>query len=185
MIRYTHATTDDELRQILALQTLNQTRNTPADYQREQGFVTVTHALPQLQAFCRVAPQIIAKQDDTVIGYALTMPPALRNGAPELISLFDEIDKLTYADKPLAEYRYYVMGQVCVAEAQRGLGVFDGLYATHRAYFQADYDLCVTDIATRNTRSMRAHARVGFRVIHEFADSLDHWAVVVWDFSKE
>jgi hypothetical protein len=179
MIQYTHVTTDDELRQILTLQGLNQTRNTPADYQREQGFVTVTHSLPQLQGFCKVAPQIIAKRDGAVVGYALVMPPTLRNGASELVALFDEIDKLTFVGKPLTQYRYYVMGQICVAESERGQGVFDGLYATHRAYFQADYDLCVTDIATRNTRSVRAHERVGFQTIHEFTDELDHWAVVV------
>ncbi len=141
MINYTHATSDDELNQILALQALNQTRNTPADYQREQGFVTVTHSLAQLQALSRLAPQIIAKQDEAVVGYALTMHPSLRHSVPELVSLFDEIDKLSFEDKPLTEYRYYVMGQVCVAESQRGQGVFDGLYATHRRYFQADYDL--------------------------------------------
>ncbi len=182
MIHYTHVTTDDELRQILALQALNQTRNTPADYQREQGFVTVSHSLSQLQALCLEAPQIIAKVDDAVVGYALVMMPILRHSVPELVSLFDAIDKLTFDHKPLSAYRYYVMGQVCVAESQRGQGVFDGLYATHRHYFQSNFDLCLTDIATRNTRSMRAHQRVGFQVIDEFTDALDHWAVVVWNW---
>ena len=74
------------------------------------------------------------------------------------------------------------MGQVCIAAAYRGQGVFDMLYKKHKEIFSGKYDVVITDIATRNTRSLRAHARVGFKTIATYTDELDEWAVVVWDW---
>jgi hypothetical protein len=36
----------------------------------------------------------------------------------------------------------------------------------------------VTEIATRNVGPMRAHARVGFRVLEIYRDATDAWAIV-------
>ncbi|MBU1821811.1 MAG: GNAT family N-acetyltransferase, partial [Bacteroidetes bacterium] len=82
----------------------------------------------------------------------------------------------------LSESNYYVMGQICVAEAWRGQGVFDGLYQHHRAVFSPAYKLLVTEVSKSNTRSMRAHERVGFRTIYEHEDHVDIWNVVAWEF---
>jgi RimJ/RimL family protein N-acetyltransferase len=89
---------------------------------------------------------------------------------------------LDWQGKQIQDYRFYVMGQICVAESHRGQGVFDGLYNAHKRLLSADFDLCVTEVATRNTRSSRAHERVGFRTIHTYQDHTDVWNVVVWDW---
>ena len=89
---------------------------------------------------------------------------------------------LTWQNKPIGSQRYYAMGQVCVAEGYRGQGVFDGLYAKHKELLSGQYDLCVTEIAVRNTRSIRAHERVGFQTIHTYTDDSELWNVVLWDF---
>jgi hypothetical protein len=46
------------------------------------------------------------------------------------------------------------------------------------------YDFTVTEIAERNTRSIRAHERVGFRTLHTYHDerAAEVWRVVVLDF---
>jgi RimJ/RimL family protein N-acetyltransferase len=75
------------------------------------------------------------------------------------------------------------MGQVCVAREFRGQGVFDLMYRAHREHLRARYDRSVTEIAVRNVRSMRAHARVGFRVIDRYRDETDDWAIVAWDWT--
>jgi RimJ/RimL family protein N-acetyltransferase len=36
----------------------------------------------------------------------------------------------------------------------------------------------VTEVSTSNTRSLRAHARVGFEVVTTYRDATDEWAVV-------
>ena len=182
-IIYTTAATDDDLRQIMALQRQNLYKNTPASYQQDQGFTTVEHSFETLKAMNEALPQIIAKEGDTLAGYALVMPRTFGNLVPELVPMFDIVAELNWQEKPIGEQRFYVMGQICVAESHRGQGIFDGLYATHKKQFSSDFDLCVTEVAVRNTRSQRAHERVGFRTIYTYEDFTDLWNVVVWDWN--
>ncbi|WP_345239449.1 GNAT family N-acetyltransferase [Nibrella saemangeumensis] len=182
MIRYTTAATDDDLQQILALQQQNLAKIITPEQQQEQGFVTVVHTLPLLQQMNAAAPQIIAKDGDQLAGYALVMPTSFRSFIPVLQPMFDLLDTLEYDGQLVGSYSYYVMGQICVVEKYRGQGVFDGLYQYHRDRLSADFDLCVTEVATRNTRSLRAHQRVGFTSIAEYEDETDRWCVIVWDW---
>ena len=181
----TTATTEADLAGILTLQAANQKAAVSADYQSAQGFVTLTHSPDMLRQMNEAAPQLIAKDGERVVGYALTLLPSVKTVVPALLPLFDQFERVVYRGQPISRYRYYVMGQVCVDEACRGQGVFDGLYAAHRAQFSDRFDLLVTDIATRNTRSRRAHERVGFQEIAEFEDAMDRWVVVVWDWRAQ
>lgn len=181
-IQFTFARTDADLQGILTLQATNQKAAVSADYQRDQGFVTLTHTLAMLRQMSEAAPQIIAKDGDRVVGYALTLLPSLRAMVPGLLPLFAQFDTIQYGGKLISAYAYYVMGQVCVDEAYRGRGIFDGLYAAHRQQFANEYELIITDIVDRNTRSRRAHARVGFQEIAEYDDGPDRWVIVLWDW---
>ncbi len=171
-----------ELQQILALQQLNLRGVNDALEEKEQGFVTVTHSLEKLQQMHRLEPSIIVKDGDILAGYALVMPQECSSIIPELFTLFEGLKKLSYQSKPLSEYRFYVMGQICVAADYRGKGVFDMLYQEHRRVLAHKYDFVITEVATRNTRSIRAHERVGFNVLHIHRDELDEWAVIIWDW---
>jgi GNAT superfamily N-acetyltransferase len=79
--------------------------------------------------------------------------------------------------------RSYVMGQVCVDPSWRGRGLFDRLYAEHRARYADRFEWLVTEIAMRNPRSRKAHARVGFVEIDHYRDDTDEWSVVGWCFA--
>jgi ribosomal protein S18 acetylase RimI-like enzyme len=166
---------DRELEQILALQRANLAPNLTAEEIAAQGFVTVVHDLPLLQRMHAVSPSIVAVDGDQIAGYALVMPVECRDLIPVLVPMFDRLDALGIA-------RYYIMGQICVAAPYRGRGVFDALYEAHRAHLGARYERCVTEVATRNTRSMRAHERVGFRVVETYRDETDEWALIAWDW---
>lgn len=182
-LTYTTATSDDDLHQILSLQRQNLYKNTPDQYQKEQGFTTVEHSFEVLKQMNEAMPQIIVKDNGTVVGYALVMPQSFSGLIPELTPMFAEVKKLTWKERRIDSYRFYVMGQICIAESHRGQGLFDGLYAKHKEWLSSDFDLCVTEVATRNTRSMRAHERVGFCQIHTYQDHTDEWYVVVWDWN--
>lgn len=184
-IQFTTATTDADLQQILDLQAANQKANLSADYQQQFGFVTLIHTLSWLRTMNEAAPHIIAKEGDRVVGYALTLVPVLGELIPAMRPLLTMIDELTYQEQPLTHYRYYFMGQVCVAESHRGQGVFDGLYAAHRQQFADRFDVLITDISLRNTRSRRAHERVGFQTLCEYDNHHERWAVVVWDWRTQ
>jgi GNAT superfamily N-acetyltransferase len=183
-IHYTTVTTREEVREILELQA----RNLPAALTPEviarQGFVTVRHDPAVLQRMNDVAPAVIAKANGHVVGYALMMPREFAADVPILGPLFERLDTLTWKGVPLRDSdRWFVMGQICVAEGHRGIGVFDGLYRTMAERYGDRYDFTVTEVAARNPRSLRAHARVGFETIHVYADQLagEDWHVVALD----
>ena len=169
----------EELEQILHLQALNLRGHVSPEQAVSQGFVTVAHTLDVLERMHALAPSIIAKEGETLAGYALVMPVEARALLPILEPMFQLLETLSWGGRPLCEFRYYIMGQVCVAEAYRGQGVFDALYREHRACYGTRFDCTVTEVATRNTRSMRAHARAGFELIHTYRDAMDEWAVIV------
>lgn len=163
---------DDDLRGILALQQENVAAGISAEEARSQGFVTVQHTLEILRAMHAQEPSIVARDDGRVVGYALV---AMRE-ARALVPLYDDL--LARIDRLVPDQRFYLIGQICVAKTHRGRGVFDALYQGHRDRLGGRFDACITEIATRNTRSMRAHERVGFETLAVYRDHADEWAIV-------
>jgi GNAT superfamily N-acetyltransferase len=161
------ARSDDDLEQILELQRRNRAFS-------EDGFVSIDHTLDILRAFHARMPSVVARRRGSVVGYALSMPREESARVPVLEPMFARLASMTL----LAAQRWYVMGQVCVDEAWRGRGVFDGLYAEHRNRYAGQFDWLVTEIAMRNPRSSKAHARVGFVEIDRYLDDSDEWSVV-------
>jgi RimJ/RimL family protein N-acetyltransferase len=74
------------------------------------------------------------------------------------------------------------MGQICVAKEYRGKDFVNELYEHHKKNYQSQFDLFITEISTRNHRSLRAHEKIGFETIHIHQDHLDEWAIVGWDW---
>jgi hypothetical protein len=175
---------DDDVRGILALQQKNLKKNLTPEQIKSQGFLTVEHKFSVLKTMNDAQPSVIVKDGDMVVAYCLAMLPQFRNYVPELIALFDTINEIDYNGHTLKDFKYVVMGQVCVGEGYRGMGFFDGMYQKLREELSAKFDLCVTDISTNNSRSLKAHARVGFIPVKDFNDAtLDEvWRVVVWDW---
>lgn len=180
MIRYAIVTTSAELEGIMQLQKANLQAQLDADEIRDQGFVTVSHSPEQLRQLHSIEPSVIALQHERVVGYVLAMTAASRHLIPVLEPMFDVFESLAYLGRSLSAYPYMVIGQVCVAKSCRGMGVFDELYATYRRHFQDRYAFAVTEIATRNTRSIKAHERIGFRPIHTYrSPDGEHWTIVI------
>lgn len=172
-----------ELQQILRLQEENLVQHIDKTEMQSQGFVTLRHDLKILEQMHKLAPSVIIKDDDRVVAYALTMLLECRRLIPDLESMFSLLDKLNWKGKSLTAHSYYVMGQICIAKQYRGQGLFDELYNHHKKIYQSQFGLFITEISTRNHRSLRAHERVGFKTIHTHQDELDEWAVVGWDWN--
>ena len=173
---------EEELSQVLNLQHENHIETINRDEMQSQGFVTLRHDIDTLRQMHHLAASVIIKADDKVVAYALTMLRECRHLIPDLESMFALLDNLHWHGNPLSNYRFYVMGQVCIAKAFRGKGLFEQLYDHHRKTYQSQFDLLVTEISTRNHRSIRAHEKVGFKTIHTHRDNLDEWKVVGWDW---
>jgi GNAT superfamily N-acetyltransferase len=182
-ITYGAAHTRNDLEGILHLQKANLAQGLTPEEAREQGFVTVCHSFAQLKKMNEQEKHIIAKDEERVVGYCLAMTRLARRDIPVLISMFEVFDAITYRGGKISDYRYLVVGQVCVDKAYRGQGVLARCYAAYKARYQPAYDFAITIIDAANTRSLRAHQKLGFQDIHAYVDSRGtRWVVVLWDW---
>lgn len=183
MINITTASTSTDLSGILKLQKANHAHVLSIEEVQSQGFVTVDHTFEQLKMLNDLEPHLIAKDGAEIVGYILAMTIESKGEIPILVPLFESFETINYLGKKIADYQYLVVGQVCMAKAYRGQGLFDQCYAAYKALFEHKYDFAITEIAQKNTRSLRAHQRVGFKVIHSYTDINDiDWDVVLWDW---
>ena len=183
MLYATLVANTEELQQILQLQQQNFIENIDEEEMRSQGFVTLHHDPATLEQMHRLAPGVIIKDDNRVVAYALTMLKECRQLMPDLEPMFALFDQLSWDNRPLNSFRFYVMGQVCIAKKYRGQGLFEQLYEHHKKVYQSRFDLFVTEISTRNHRSLRAHEKIGFKTIYTHKDLLDEWVIVAWDWT--
>jgi GNAT superfamily N-acetyltransferase len=183
-IQFTTVSTVDEVRQILELQAENHPSALTPDVMAREGFVTVRHDAAVLRRMNEAAPSIVAKVEGGIAGYALVMPRRFAADVPVLRPLFEMLDSLSRKGVPMRDNpRWFVMGQICVAAAYRGTGVFDALYRTMAERYRGQFDFTVTEVASRNTRSLRAHERVGFQPLHVYAHAAtgEVWHVIALD----
>jgi L-amino acid N-acyltransferase YncA len=173
-----------DLEGILSLQRENLLTILSEEEKAAQGFVTIPHTLDQLEALHSIAPHVLAKENEQVVGYVLAMTLESRRVVPMMTSLFDNFDELEVAGKKVPAYQPMVVGQVCVGKSQRGTGLFGKLYTAYREQYAYTHDFAITSIALSNYRSMAAHQRIGFQVIHTFEDSIQPWSIVYWDWNN-
>lgn len=184
MIQFKSAESREELEGILTLQRINLSQNISESEKAAQGFVTVHHSFDQLSEMNTIAPHLIAKDGEKVVGYILAMTKASKDLIPVLVPMFEQFNQLVFRGKLLAEFNYLVIGQICVDKNYRGQGIFDGMYDAYRENFSPSFDFAITEIAVSNVRSIKAHQRVGFQIFHEFSDSSQNWAIVMWDWKN-
>lgn len=179
MMQFRPARTDSDLAAILRLQRANLPENISADEARDQGFVTVRHDLEILREMNDPYGHSTAWAGEELAGYALVMPPTFRSRIPVLEPMFERIDAISRGEKTVGEFRYIIMGQVAVAKDFRGQGTFSGLYMDLARRLAPHFDFLITEVATRNTRSWRAHAKVGFEdlLIYKAPDG-EEWVII-------
>lgn len=180
----TRVSSDADIHGILELQQLNLKKNNTQETIDSQGFVTVEHTFEALKKMNDAAPSIVAKDGDKVVGYAIVMLPEFRYEVPILESLFVNIENTNFENRAISAYNYVVMGQICVGLGYRGIGVVEQMYKHYKNELQSEFEICVTDISSKNLRSKRAHEKVGFKSVASFFDDYaqETWDIVVWDW---
>jgi len=125
------------------------------------------------------ARHIIAKDGEIVIGYALAMTKFFQDKIPELSSMFDLLDNLEVDGLRIGDDKYIVMGQVCIDLKYRGKGIFKGMYEKYFEKYKPLYHWVITEVASRNTRSLRAHFNVGFKEIYRYDEpGIEEWVIL-------
>jgi predicted GNAT superfamily acetyltransferase len=173
-----------ELAGIQQLQKENLKHLISAEEAESQGFVTATYPLEFLQSMHYFSPSVIAKDGDTVIGYALVATKASRHENQLLDEFCTAADALVYQGMALKDIDYMVVGQLCVSKKYRGIGLAKQLYDYYRQQLESKYSFCITDVAHENKRSLQAHLKTGFRIIGTETYSGVSWHIVLWDWRK-
>jgi len=176
-ILYKRAESRCELQGILDLQKRNSRYTVPESEKTIEGFVTVEHDMEILKKMNDCCAHCIAKLDNKVIGYALSMHREFKDDIPLLIPMFLEIDEALRAQK--LHLNYIAMGQVCVDKSFRGQGIFRGLYQFMALELKTEFDAIITEVDSANVRSSRAHKAVGFELMKKYALNDQLWEVIM------
>jgi hypothetical protein len=174
--------TKEDLYNILALQQVNLKQNISTEEKSAQGFLTMHFSMELLSAITDLAPSIVIRDEDDIVAYAIVLLQDGRSLYPELEPMFSHLENCQWKDKEINQYSYYVMGQICVSKSYRGNNLVSLLYHEHRRQYESQFDFIVTEISTSNIRSLKAHAKVGFKLVDTYRDHLDEWNVVLWDW---
>lgn len=170
-----------QIQQLLDLQSGNLISNISTDTAKTQGFLTFKYDVPLISRMMDFLPQPIALKDGEVVAYALATAKEVCLENDKLRPLIEVCEKLEYKGRKLTDYAYYTMGQTCVAESARGQGIFEGLYQKHKELFVNEFEVVITEISSKNTRSQAAHKRVGFETLYQYQQDATLWNVVVWN----
>ena len=104
---------------------------------------------------------------------------------PVLAPMFNIFDTILFKGKIVSAYNYMLIGQVCIDKNYRGQGIFDNCYSVYRKYYCDKYDFAITEIASTNFRSRKAHKRIGFEELHSYlSPDKTEWIVVIWGWKK-
>jgi GNAT superfamily N-acetyltransferase len=174
MLIYKQADSDIELRQILKLQQANLPKNITTEDKVTQGFLTVEHSFELLKQMNEVCKHTIALAENQIVGYALSMHPSFGDKIPVLKPMLVEIKKVVPLD-----CNYIIMGQVCIAKNYRGKGIFRGLYKAMKKFLPTNVDKIITEVDTKNIRSITAHHSVGFRELKRYVADEKEWSLIV------
>lgn len=183
--QYTFPNSSNDFGKIVVLQKENLPDYISETESKEQGFLTVRHSEELLKSMNELGGHALAKVGDNVVGYALFMSKELEQTIPVLTPMFEQFKKVNWKGTSIYESNYFVMGQVCVDKDFRGQGVFGGLYDFLKKINKEKYNYIVTEVATRNTRSIRAHEKVGFELANVYkSEEGEEWAIVVLDLKS-
>tara|TARA_R100000935_G_scaffold38680_1_gene59951 strand:- start:56281 stop:56808 length:528 start_codon:yes stop_codon:yes gene_type:complete len=172
MITYTLSTSDEELKQVLALQQRNLFASVSEEEQKTEGFVTVQHDFKLLKAMHTKCPHTLAKDGNKVVGYALSMHPGFGECIEVLQPMFEQLRLYP------AYSNFIVMGQVCIDKAYRKQGIFRNLYKTMQEHLLPDFTAIITEVDAKNSRSLHAHYAVGFEDLGKYATAGKEWVLL-------
>ena len=108
MISYTQADGLDDIKAVLALQSANLHDHLSKEQITSQGFLTISHSLDLLAKMSKVSAQIIAKANEQIVGFCLSMTQEFENEIPILVPMFETMNNVSFQDKKLKDYQYII-----------------------------------------------------------------------------
>jgi ribosomal protein S18 acetylase RimI-like enzyme len=184
MVQISKAASEADLIGIQVLQKANLKKIISELEATNEGFVTAEYSLELLKAMHKYRASVIAKDGDRVVGYALVTTKDIYGQHDLIDDLLNVLDKINFASKPLKETQYVLVGQLCVGKGYRGIGLVQKMYNYFKESYATEYEYLITDVADNNPRSLKAHIKSGFQIIHSINYDGVRWDIVLWDWNK-
>jgi hypothetical protein len=137
-------------------------------HQLTEGFLATAFTADQFQVMDKDVSVFVALENDVVCGYLCASPPEFNRPFPILGVMLAQCDSLFYQDKAIRDYRYCVVGPICIDAAYRGQAVFSQLANRFLEGVSSQYELIVTLISEKNSRSLRTAHKMGMEIIDRF-----------------
>ena len=153
--------------QMVNLQNRNlATQLSPAD--RANGFLSASLSIEQFQAMDHDLCVVVCADSDQVCAYACASTIKYNRSIPLVEAMIQQLPRLSYQGKPLADYHPFIYGPVCIDQARRGQGVLEPLLETLLNALPPQFDLLLTLISKDNLRSIHAHQKLEIEELAQF-----------------
>lgn len=182
MIQIRKARTRRDIQGIFALQKQNVKSPEHQDKNWSDGFVTLRHTPDLLHEMMKKSPQMVAISEEGLVGYNLSMLPHMHVMFPVLDPMMSAFEDIQVEGRRLTSFPYVIGGQCCIRKDYQGKGILSKLYHGTKNDLYEKCDFCVTEIARSNPRSLRAHEKFGFKIVHTYGTEDHIWDIVLWDW---
>ncbi len=174
---------EEDLADVARLQQENLARNVSEKERQEQGFVSVETSPELLKEIAEQEGITVARVQGKVVGYLMPMSVEHGRAIPLLDPFIERFKNVQFEGKPLQDYRYCILGQICIDKNYRGQGILEKLYQELETRLAGKYDLGISEIGANNPRSLRAHLdKMHFQVAEQYSAEGRDWYVVILDF---
>jgi RimJ/RimL family protein N-acetyltransferase len=182
VVQYAH---EDDLEAVKALQNENLRRNLPESESLQEGFVTAEYSVEFLRRMHSLQPSVVGRAGEELTGYAIAVSPDIRGNHALLDALFDDIDPIEFRGVQLSGCRYLLCGQLCVKKGFRGNALSTKMYTFMKDSLSSEYEYLITEVASDNPRSLRAHTKLGFVSVKTTIFNNVEFQIVLWDWRSK
>jgi len=158
--------TKDDIAGILELQDANQPDR--------GGMLSARLPRERFEAALLDLPLLVARREGRIVGYLMSFSLSAQTAAIPIVKGMLEV----YSGGP----NIYVYGPICIAEDERGHGLAAALFAELCARIPSRE--CVTFIRADNVASLRAHTKMGMRVVGRYTHDAAELVVLVRDGTR-
>ncbi|MFZ2149932.1 MAG: GNAT family N-acetyltransferase [Minisyncoccia bacterium] len=179
--------TEKDIIEIIRLQQENLAPNVSGKEKQEQGFVSVETSEQLLKEIIKQEGIVVARLEGKVVGYLIPMSVEHTVQQVSMLDPFiEKLQTLTFDDKPLKDYKYCILTQVCVDKKYRGRGILEKLYGELKTKLSDKYELGVSEISSNNPRSLHVHLnKIGLKVAEQYSAEGKDWHIVILDFRNQ
>lgn len=153
---------------ILDLQSANFISNLSVE-KRQEGFLSAQFTLEQTAQIAEDLGTMVAVVDNRIAGFLCAFRREFETGSPVIAKMLDSYDRVEFEGRPLASFKSYIYGPVCIGREYRRRGLLRGLYEAQKKDLAGQFEAGVAFVSRDNPHSLQAHvAGLGMTEVGEF-----------------